>query len=166
MSIDKHIYIGPYAAVPRQEVKKEVDADGCPKCQADFLKSPKLDFSFCPKCGSQRAAYKKIIAVDKVDVWNLHESMGQRLFSVCQASARIVSETEDFWLPNVKIPGIERKMNVDDMSAGATPMWPCEIAKVEMAEFIKFFDDDLYKMGKAYGQGQVEIKWGLVIYYS
>ena len=161
MSIDKNIYIGPYAVVPKEQVEKAVSVDGCQKCKTENGKD-----GFCSKCGAKRTTYKKVVKVNRVDDWDLSDKMKERLISPHPMSS-FLSATEEFWIPNVDIPGIKRQVHFSGGTAGddqrVIPMSE-NMMGIEEKAFREFFKDDLETIKDAYSK--LDVKWGLIIYYS
>ena len=74
-----------------------------------------------------------------------------------------ISETEEFWIPNVEISGIERQLHLYGDSENDQGVVSTDGAN-ETAIFKEFFKKELETIRSAYGK--IEIKRGIIIYYS
>jgi hypothetical protein len=168
VSIDRHVYLGPYVRCEVERIDELRPARGCPNqmCQGHGRGGA---YAFCPTCGSQ-------IGTTQVRV------QGQRinapLFAECELDQQLYAtdlgaQWEDavqfvYFLPNVRRPaeptrhlhlveGYDKEIEIGDTAVSPAG---------EISWFEAAFAPALAKLRAAYGPARVKVTWGLLHWSS
>lgn len=152
------IYVGPYVRCENKPVDVEiVKGVACPlpSCFSTVLDDKT---KFCPACGTGVIPRKAVVKRRPVDSNKLYDELHDRLHAFGEHAVDGF-ETFDVWVSNVAWSG-QAKRDVDELVGEARikdsdP--PTERVLFEMA-----FKDEIARIRKAYGDKNVEVRWGVL----
>lgn len=152
------IYVGPYVRCENKPTGVEVTKGAAcplPSCFSTVLDDKT---KFCPACGTGVIPRKAVVQRKLVDDGEVYEALRDRL-SAFGMHAVEGFETFDAWVPNVAWHGQSRR-NLDDLVGESRILDsdpPSERVHFEMA-----FKDEIARIRKAYGDKNVEVRWGVL----
>lgn len=165
MGLSTTIYLGPYLEC-RTRVEEAVEkvrscpVDSCPR----YGKWAPTQDVFCSLCGDEI----KPVEVKTVSVLpHIEEDV---LFDhrMCRPSGshfqklREPPACKDYWVGNLRNSDLGRHYSVDD-----GPVFvPGPQQYAELQHFRKFYEKEIALLKAEYGEGNIDLKWGLLVYTS
>lgn len=152
------IYVGPYIRCENKPTDVEITrgvACPLPSCFSTVLDDKA---KFCPTCGTGVIPRKAVVKRRPVDEHEVYEKLRDRMHAF-GAHNDEGFETFDAWVSNVAWHG-QPSRDVDDLVGesrikDSDP--PTERVLFEMA-----FKDEIAHIRKAYGDKNVEVRWGVL----
>lgn len=163
MSIDYTTYVGPYAACRTHKIDTTRTVRSCANAACKKYRQEVWDkgVNFCQSCGGKIDNVEIPETRPAADRWAISGLVNERLHPPMgdSWSRRMDNTCVDFWLPNVKIPDINRddfepRREIIDLA-----FEPQEITNEKLA-FQQFFRDELAVLQRHYEN--VEVRWGVV----
>lgn len=150
------IYLGPYLECKqtKKAVKKTVRSCSNEKCSS--YKS--IDYgNFCIKCGSKIAKVEYEEEGDSVKAYEVEQKINSNMTSIASEDGK------DFWVGNKANKGL--RSSCDAEGEGVEEVTADMIAE-ESERFAKAYAKDIILLKKAYGEGNVALKWGMIQWYT
>lgn len=167
MGYSYRTYIGPHVVCKVEIMDKPRFVPVCTndQCVAFKRTDRTWDGRFCSYCGMQIgniAVVEKEPAIDADDF--SYDRLSERLVPP-GGDARFNYVREhgiEIYMPNIDVPEIERDMHLESREPFGHMLIPADTINKEVISFIRFFFDDLALLRDAYGERNVEVKWGII----
>jgi len=185
MSIAYSVRVGPYIVCRNETTEEPVIVWGCRNedCRQFGRTTPTKPSEFCPACGKPIQSVASHKKTQKVRTWELHEEL-QSTLTLSQA---VNVENCDCWIANrynglsfgwwfgsqfdltydphtcrpMEIQWTPTQFTVGGDLQGRTPQYmPLPEAAIEM--FKDIYSQELKQLVAAYGEGKVEVRWGIL----
>lgn len=157
------VHLGPYVVCNNHKVAAKQSVRSCTNaaCGQYGIRRYDSNVMFCDKCGSPIG----IISVEKeqyaIDTYALSMNFKEMLFNP------ITEDNTDIWMPNRYRPGEkEGTVRPYKVEQGGDHIVPVSTGMImdELQEFLDFYKEAVTELRKAYGEENVEIKWGMIYY--
>lgn len=153
MSYDTNVYIGAYIECYNPRVKTDITELEC--CG----KTHKQGTNFCSECGKKLIPVKTHESMEKsVDVSKVSDDINEELLPTNFYDHEFEGhEIKDVWITAYG----EDEIELDEIK----DIGSIDIPK-EIEEFKLKFSEEISIIGRAYGEENIKIKYGLMVYYS
>ena len=159
MSCNYYVFIGPYLQVhnPLRDGVKQIDS--CPNQKCSKHKNYSSD-SFCSKCGS--AIGEVSVPCKERKVFDIYTEFGEKepLAKVRGEGLKIEDDYVLYTSNKQKGPGCTLS---DD--AEIIPMTP-DVVQKDMDTMRAFHAKEIARLQEVFGNVSVQIKWGVITYWS
>ncbi len=168
MSINHHLCLGPYIVctarlVPSQKTLRSCTNETCDNHKKEYanggpsFRSAGMDF--CPKCGAKVGDVVVSLQSQNVNHWKMREEVNESLHCVNRETDR---SEKHVWVINCWKDSLGKEI-IDRCDEAEVSIQP-EIIKADLVWFRTVFREEIEKMSQAYGNENVEVRWGLIQY--
>lgn len=156
MSVDRHVYVGPFAACKvGKPAKVEVSRWGCPSCK----EGKGVSAVYCDACGTKCSYFKTKEEGKAVEPQELCDRMKDNLFVPYEACETGVC----VYAPNINF-GAGRSMDFDPDEYNGVQELSAALVSSETVKFREKFAKELGVLRNAYGASNVSVTWGLLVW--
>jgi hypothetical protein len=157
MSVDRNVYIGPYAECVYKQEKTTEERTGCVNAKCKAHREESAD-AFCSKCGKATSTFTVEVDEEPADVADLTDET----LSAADSGAYQDSIDRTYVIPNMRRKGAPKLEDVEDLD-GAIDLRTRDMA-AECAWYEQAFAKELGALRPAFAS--VEVKWGLLQWFS
>lgn len=167
MSMDYHVYFGPYLVISNPIINVMEPRRTCPndKCKEHKRTVYDTSIKFCPRCGEKIMNMDVERKAPTHNGWEIVEKLGEKLTQAFSNSRLPDSLQESLVLiPNIKF-GIERDCWLDPLMDIPTELniKPDQSFK-ECFAFTSTFGDEIEKLTEIFGKDAIALRWGMLMY--
>lgn len=157
------VHLGPYVVCKNHQITIKATVRSCTNvaCSNYGIERYDAKVMFCDKCGSPIGIISVDRRRDRIDQYSLSMKFEEMLYNP------INQENDDIWMPNRYRPGEkEGKVRQYKVEQGGDHIVPVSTGMImdELQEFLGFYKDAIVELRKAYGDENVEVKWGMIYY--
>lgn len=159
-----HTYVGPFVECRTTQEQKTGVQRGCTNSSCTAPKPAHKEANFCPRCGHAIGEVPVTWTTNNVHPHQMMEDVGEVLM----------------WMPGSYSESLSRRYGIhlyignrlSDAPAGRQfrfgDEWVEEVDSAapltDKAHFMSYYADALKSLVAAYGEGKVEVKWGVILY--
>lgn len=150
-------YVGAMAKCTTRVISRPQTVRGCPKCITHNQQN------FCPECGEGTTEYTLWVGSTEVGCPAVSKEISDRL--CCPNKNNyfrldlVDTDVYHYWVPNILTDGIRPGWDTTDDGPFEVTQ---EVIESEKKAFAEIFQSDLHAMKGFYGEGNVEIIWGVI----